>query len=314
MDVIDRARQFVRLTTSYWLEQLKAVEAFEADRNAAFEVFSSLMCDLDVPLEAIPRMIRVDRSFERLRAKLSNIITKEPNTLPGIGRAYVPHWQDFGCITAVSVLGCFLKEGTEGFRNICSEEIGMSANCTHDLLSALEARWNTLAMVGRDIEELLAEQGPAVGEHFSRWGPFVNAKMSGLRMSDVPGVGPTVLDKLRTAGFYTPTQLLGEFIHLGSEDFFKFITDKVGILAVGTNKNPHEMTSALQAKWDALGLVGRKSDSLSEKEPSERSSLDSLDASFDERSSSSDSSSSSEEQPARRPPALRTVGRPRKNI
>lgn len=186
---------------------------------------------------------------------LSTIINKAPNALPGIGPAYATHWQEFGCNTADDVVGCFLKEGAEVFKSICSDEIGMSSSHTHELLSGLESRWNTLAMVGGDIDDL-SKVKVAVGDHSSRWGPFVNAKMSGLRMSDVPGVGPTFLGKLKSAGFETPTELMGEFILLGAEDFTKFITEEIGIRNVGANKNPYEVASAFEAKWNALTLVG----------------------------------------------------------
>jgi hypothetical protein len=111
-----------------------------------------------------------------------------------------------------------------------------------------------LTLVGSEKADLVGKD--ISGDHSVRWGLFVNAKLSDLELSDLPGLGEVFLASWRKRKVTTPTQMLGEFVARGRVDFESFCAKEIGMRKVGANDNIYELSSALESKWNALSLFG----------------------------------------------------------
>lgn len=111
-------------------------------------------------------------------------------------------------------------------------------------------------LVGSELADLQRMGNSTNGEHSARWGLFVNAKLSELELSNLPGLGETYLAAWRKRKVLTPTQMLGEFVSRGRAGFEAFCAGEIGMRKVGANDNVFELSSALESKWNALSLFG----------------------------------------------------------
>lgn len=187
--------------------------------------------------------------------KLQTLAGRKPDGLPGIGAAYAKQWVAKGHKTALAVFAHFLRHGAKGFAEYAEKTIGMQSHKVQDLVSALESRWSSLTLVGSEKRDL-KRNAQAVGDHSVRWGVFVNCKLSETELPDLPGVGEKTLPLIIKRGITSPTQMLGEFVARGREDFEAFCHEQFGMRRIGANDNLGELGSALEAKWNALTLFG----------------------------------------------------------
>ncbi len=187
--------------------------------------------------------------------KLQTLGGRKPEALPGVGPVYAKQWAAKGYKTALQVFAAFLRKGPKEFADYAAKEIGMRSNVVQDLVSGLESRWSSLTLVGSEKRDL-QKNAQAEGDHSVRWGIFVNCKISDTELSDLPGMGPTYLAAMRDHGIKTPTQMIGEFVMRGRAGFDTFCQKEVGMRQIGRNDNVSELSSALEAKWNALTLFG----------------------------------------------------------
>jgi hypothetical protein len=190
-----------------------------------------------------------------VNGKLQSLAGKKPSGLPGIGPKYATTWASKGYKTALDVFAAYLRYGPKRFAQIAADDIGMNSKTVQDLVSAVEARWSSLSLVGSKKQDL-QRNNEAEGDHSIRWGVFVNCKLSEAELKDLPGVGKTTLDKLYKYGITSPVQMLGEFVARGRENFEAFCEKEFDIRKIGKNDNLNEVGSALEAKWNALTLYG----------------------------------------------------------
>ena len=212
----------------------------------------------------VPRAVEEDddagnghslRWTQFVTCKLQTLGGKKPDGLPGVGAVYAKKWIARGQKTALAVFAVFLRHGAKRFAEIAEKEIGMRSNAAQDLVSALESRWSSLTLVGSAKSDLKRNAEP-VGDHSARWGIFVNCKLSETELADLPGVGPKTLPVIAKQGISTTTQMLGEYVFRGRQGFEAFSEEAFGMRKIGNNDNPGELSSALEAKWNALTLSG----------------------------------------------------------
>lgn len=101
------------------------------------------------------------------------------------------------------------------------------------------------------------------GGHTTRWATFVNCKLSQqLGLTDLPGVGPVGEKNLKAHGLSDMQRVFGKFLEFEADEdrFEAFLRDTVGVKAVGNNNNPHELATALTAKWNSLCSLGQDLD------------------------------------------------------
>ena len=125
--------------------------------------------------------------------------------LPGVGKRYAERWLAEGHKTWRQVFALFIEKGVQGFDEYARKDIGMDAKNRGELVSALEAKWNSLRMVGTRKDQL--PRTPDPGHHSLRVTQFLHGRLADAEsLHDFPFIGDVTAAKWNREGITTVDQ------------------------------------------------------------------------------------------------------------